>query len=162
MPREIERKFLVKDPAWRNAVVSVRSIRQGYLAVNDRCGVRVRIDGHTAQINIKSATLDILRDEYEYPVPLEHAREMLSRLCGNVIEKERHLVFDGGRRWEVDVFAADNAGLVVAEIELQNVDEVFERPDWLGEEVSADPRYMNSYLAEYPYVTWKDGDSIPI
>lgn len=154
MPREIERKFLVKDLTWRESVVSVRSIRQGYLAVNDRCGVRVRIEGHTAQINIKSATLDILRDEYEYPVPLEHALEMLSRLCGNVIEKERYLVFDGGRRWEVDVFAADNAGLVLAEIELQNIDEVFERPDWLGEEVSRDPRYLNSYLAENPYTAW--------
>lgn len=163
MPREIERKFLVKDSAWRGSVVSSRSIRQGYLAVNDRCGVRVRIDGHTAQINIKSATLDILRDEYEYPIPVEHAREMLSRLCGNLIEKERHLVFVGGHRWEVDVFAANNAGLVLAEIELQDVDETFDRPTWLGEEVSGDPRYLNSYLAENPYVTWaKNRDSIPI
>ena len=155
MGQEIERKFLVKDAAWRSAVVSSQRIRQGYLAVNERCGVRVRIDGHSAQLNIKSATLDIVRDEYEYQIPPEDAREMLSRLCGNLIEKERHLVFVGGHKWEVDEFTGDNNGLIIAEVELRNRSERFERPDWLGVEVSGDPRYLNSYLAENPYTSWR-------
>jgi len=154
MPQEIERKFLVSNNDWRNAVVSTRSITQGYLAVNDRCGVRVRIDGHTAQLNIKSAKMDILRDEYEYSIPVEHAREMLSRLCGSPIIKTRHLVFVDKHKWEVDEFSGANAGLIVAEIELKSIDERFTEPDWLGEEVSSDPRYLNAYLAQNPYNSW--------
>ena len=154
MPKEIERRFLVNSDSWREKAISSRPIVQGYLAVNDRCGVRVRIDGHTAQLNIKSAAVDIVRDEYEYEIPLEHAREILARMCGSPVEKERHLVFVDKHRWEVDVFSGANAGLVLAEIELGARDEAFRKPDWLGEEVSSDSRYLNSSLSVTPYSTW--------
>ena len=134
--------------------MSSRTIVQGYLAVNERCGVRVRIEGHKAQLNIKSATLDIVRDEYEYDIPVEHAREMLTRLCGSPVEKERHLVFVDKHKWEIDVFSRANSGLVLAEIELTEAGETFVEPDWLGAEVSGDARFLNSSLAESPYTKW--------
>lgn len=154
MPKEIERKFLVSSDSWREQAISNRPIVQGYLAVNDRCGVRVRIEGYKAHLNIKSAAIDIVRDEYEYEIPVEQAKEMLARLCGNLVEKERHLVFVDEHRWEVDVFSGANAGLVMAEIELSERNEAFRKPDWLGDEVSNDSRYLNSSLSISPYSTW--------
>lgn len=155
MAREIERKFLVTGEGWREAVERRAHYRQGYLASDKFCSIRVRVSDSEAFLNIKSATLGIQRQEYEYPIPLADAQEILDGLCeGPLIEKTRHYVRHGGHLWEVDVFEGDNAGLVVAEIELEHEDEAFERPPWIGEEVSHDPRYYNVCLVRHPYKTW--------
>lgn len=160
MAIEIERKFLVLNEDWRAAADGGTVYRQGYLSRVTgtdavRSSVRVRSDGERAFLNIKSATLGIRRQEYEYPIPAADAAALLADLCvGAVVEKTRYRVRAGRHVWEIDVFAGANAGLVVAEIELSREDEVFERPDWLGAEVSDDPRYYNVCLAERPYSSW--------
>jgi adenylate cyclase len=155
MAIEVEHKFLVQDEDWREYVYRSVPIRQGYL-VSDECrSVRVRIAGNVAQLNIKSATLGVARSEYEYPIPLEDAKEIMDNLCRKpLLEKTRHLVRYSGHIWEIDEFAGDNAGLVVAEVELTDIDEKFVKPPWLGEEVSHDRRYYNAYLVEHPYKDW--------
>lgn len=155
MAVEIERKFLVTGDAWREAARESRRMRQGYLAVNDECTVRVRLDGDCARLNIKSSGLDIERQEYEYEIDPGDAAEMLDTLCARrIVDKTRYFVEFRGHTFEVDEFHGDNAGLVVAEVELAARDEVFARPPWLGEEVSGDPRYLNSNLAGDPYRQW--------
>ena len=154
MAREIERKFLLKNDSWRASVEHSWPLRQGYLCGNERASVRVRIAGKDANLNVKSATLGVERLEFEYPIPVDDAQALLSDLAGRVVEKTRHEVRVGGHCWEIDEFEGDNAGLVVAEIELDDADEPFERPDWLGEEVSEDPRYYNTELARHPYSRW--------
>ena len=154
MAREIERKFLLKNDSWRASVEHSWPLRQGYLCGNGRASVRVRIAGKDANLNVKSATLGVERLEFEYPIPVDDARALLSDLAGRVVEKTRHEVRVGGHCWEIDEFEGDNAGLVVAEIELDDADEPFDRPDWLGEEVSEDPRYYNTELARHPYSRW--------
>ena len=157
MAREIERKFLVTGDGWKDSVSRSIDYRQGYLASDAQCSVRIRVSDRHAHLNIKSATLGIERLEYEYEIPLHDAHEMLDRLAvGPLIEKTRHYVAFGRHTWEVDVFAGDNAGLVVAEIELADADEGFERPDWVGEEVSHDPRYYNVCLVQNPYSNWRN------
>ncbi len=153
---EIERKFLVKDDSWRaQAGAGVRYV-QGYLAGNERASVRVRLEGDAARLNIKSATLGVCRREYEYAIPREDAEEMLAHLCRRpLIEKLRYHLRHGDHEWEIDEFLGDNAGLVVAEIELASEDEPFRRPPWLGEEVSHDPRYYNVNLVDHPYKDWR-------
>jgi adenylate cyclase len=152
---EIERKFLVKSDGWRDAVERSLPMRQGYLAGGETSSVRVRISGEQAWLNIKGATLGVRRREYEYAIPVDEAREMLDHLCeGPLIEKVRHEVRVGAHLWEVDEFQGDNAGLIVAEIELSNEDEAFETPPWAGEEVSHDPRYYNVSLVKRPYNSW--------
>lgn len=158
MGREIERKYLVVSDAWRAAVVRRRRFEQGYLAITADCAVRVRIDGDQAHLNIKNATLDIERQEYEYPVPLPDAREMLDTLCvGRSLSKVRHWVEHGGDTWEVDVFEGANRGLVLAEIEVADRAQRVAIPEWVGREVSGDERYLNSYLAVTPYTSWERG-----
>ncbi|HSH42271.1 MAG TPA: CYTH domain-containing protein [Arenicellales bacterium] len=158
MGTEIERKYLVVDDRWRTSVVRRRRLEQGYLALTDDCAVRVRLNGDSAQLNIKNATLDIERQEYEYPVPPSDAREMLDTLgAGRTVIKTRHWVEHRGDTWEVDVFEGDNRGLVLAEIELEQRDQHFPTPAWVGVEVSGDARYLNSSLAIAPYTTWRDG-----
>jgi adenylate cyclase len=152
--QEIERKFLVKNDSWRSATLHSSEYRQAYLANNERCSVRVRIEGDQAKLNIKTATLGVTRGEYEYSLPLHEAKEMLDRICGPALEKTRHLIEYGGHRWEIDEFHGSNEGLIVAEIELQSEHEPFERPSWLGVEVSDDPRYYNVCLAERPFCDW--------
>lgn len=155
MAQEIERKFLVTSDAWRDQVRSSACYRQGYLSNGGRCSVRVRVAGSEGYLNIKSATLDIVRTEYEYPIPAAEAEEMLDQLCsGLLIEKTRHFVDYGGHVWEIDVFEGENRGLVIAEIELESRDAGFPRPPWAGAEVSDDPRYYNVYLARVPYTQW--------
>ncbi|MFP3873261.1 MAG: CYTH domain-containing protein [Thiohalophilus sp.] len=155
MATEIERKFLIGDDRWRQQADAGQRIAQGYLIGARNASVRVRIEGDQANLNIKSATLGIHRQEYEYPIPLEDAREMLDNLCEKpVIEKVRYHVPHAGHVWEIDVFEGDNAGLVVAEIELDSEDETFEYPDWLGKEVSDDVRYYNVSLVKHPYKDW--------
>ncbi len=155
MGTEIERKFLVTSDGWRREAQRRARFRQGYLANNERCSIRVRVAGDDARLNIKGAKLAVRRQEYEYPVPVDEANEMLDSLAQRpIIEKTRHYVEHAGHLWEVDEFEGDNAGLVVAEIELRSTDEVFEKPDWIGEEVSGDPRYYNVNLVEHPYKDW--------
>jgi adenylate cyclase len=152
---EIERKFLVTSDSWCEAVTASVRYRQGYLARSATSAIRVRTDGERAYLNIKSTTDGITRLEYEYPIPLTDAEEMLARVALRpLIAKTRHYVDFGGRRWEVDVFEADNAGLVVAEVELEAADAPLALPPWVGLEVSADPRYYNSTLSERPYCEW--------
>ncbi|WP_455198098.1 CYTH domain-containing protein [Kaarinaea lacus] len=155
MATEIERKFLLRDDSWRADANEGTRIRQGYLAGTEKSSIRVRISGEKANINIKSATLGITRQEYEYGIPLSEANDILDTLCeGPLIEKTRYHVQHGDHLWEVDEFYGDNQGLLVAEIELSNIDEHFERPDWLGEEVSDDTRYYNVCLVKHPYKDW--------
>lgn len=157
MATEIERKFLVLNDTWRaQAAPGVRYL-QGYLANSKQASVRVRIEGEVARLNIKSATLGVTRREYEYAIPVSDAREILKDLCDEpLIDKLRYHVRHGGHRWEIDVFEGDNAGLVVAEIELASEDEIFARPDWLGREVSHDARYYNVCLAQHPFKHWQE------
>lgn len=161
MPTEIERKFLVRDNSWRADADEGVAYRQGYLNSLDAdppppSSIRVRIAGQRGFLNIKSATLGVSRSEYEYEIPLRDASEMLDHLCiGPLIEKRRYHVRYGDHLWEIDVFEGDNAGLVVAEVELQAADEPFERPPWLGEEVSDDLRYYNVNLVRHPFKDWQ-------
>lgn len=154
MAREIERKFLLKKDSWRPLIHRSTVMVQGYLCGNERASVRVRIAGAHANLNIKSATLGVERQEFEYLIPLPDAQVLLAELSGNVVEKTRHEVTVEGRVWEIDEFSGENQGLIVAEIELAHASEAFERPEWLGEEVSGDPRYYNSELARHPYSNW--------
>ncbi len=152
MAVEIERKFLVTGNAWRND--SGVLYRQGYLNRDKVRTVRIRIAGGAAFLTIKGKSTGATRAEFEYPVPMDDAQALLALCDGPLIEKTRYIVLHAGHRWEVDEFAGDNAGLVVAELELSAEDEAFERPAWLGEEVTHDTRYFNSNLATQPFCTW--------
>jgi adenylate cyclase len=154
MAIEIERKFLLATDDWRDAIESTTRLAQGYLG-GERASVRVRIGGGEAFINIKARVKGSSRLEFEYPLPLADAETMLAELClPGRIEKLRHHVRHVGMLWEVDEFLGDNAGLVVAEIELDRADQPFERPGWLGREVTDDIRYYNVALADRPYSQW--------
>lgn len=152
---EIERKFLVKDDSWRSAVESEAHLVQGYLADGDTATVRVRITDDAAYLTIKGPTIGVRRSEYEYPIPLQDARIMLRELAVYpAIDKTRYQVRVGSHLWELDLFAGENAGLVLAELELGCEDEPFELPAWAGEDVSDDLRYYNVNLAWNPYRQW--------
>ena len=155
MSVEIERKFLVKPSFTTTLATSHAKISQGYLATTPT--VRVRIADDEAYLTIKGKTTNISRLEFEYPIPLADAKLMLSTLSQTPpIEKVRYLVPVGRHTFEVDFFEGANAGLVLAEVELESEGEEFERPVWLGAEVSGDKRYYNSYLSEHPYSTWEN------
>jgi len=157
MGTEIERKYLVNGDTWRQGAEQL-PCAQGYLATGPPVSVRVRIMGGNAMLTVKSGKTGITRAEYEYSIPVEDARELLSTACTSaVIEKTRHLVQYAGMTWEVDEFHGENNGLIVAEIELESEDQPFESPPWLGPEVSHDPRYLNSSLSKHPYREWADG-----
>jgi len=162
MPIEIERKFLVTGDGWRAAAHAVVPMAQGY--INDiaamdsgaqKASVRVRIQGEQAYLNLKSRELGHTRQEFDYPVPVADARALLALCVGGLIDKRRHLVMHGGLLWEVDEFLGDNAGLVVAEVELQSADQSFDKPDWAGAEVTDESRYYNLALASRPYNQWR-------
>jgi adenylate cyclase len=156
MALEIERKFLVTSSAWRAQARSRELLRQGYLESAERSSIRVRTTGDRAWLNIKAKRSGMTRLEFEYPIPLADADEILSELCkGPRVEKYRHRVAVGAHTWEVDEFLGANQGLVVAEIELSDEAEQFERPAWLGEEVTQDERYYNFNLAKRPYMEWQ-------
>lgn len=158
---EIERKFRVVGEGWRPHVVKSVRMAQGYIndmaALRDarqNASVRVRIAGDQAFLNLKSREPGPSRQEFDYPIPVVDA-EALLRLCvGGLIDKVRHYIPQDGLTWEVDQFGGDNAGLVVAELELPAVDTVFARPDWLGREVTDEQRFYNLALAERPYSRW--------
>jgi adenylate cyclase len=156
MAKEIERKFLVNGNAYRQLAQGVH-YHQGYIPTVNGATVRVRIAGDRAMITLKGKAVGFSRDEYEYEVPVADATEMLQRLCvPPTIEKYRYTIaWHNGRKWEVDEFLGDNAGLVVAEIEVASEDEEFERPDWVGIEVTGDHRYYNSALCRKPYKEWE-------
>lgn len=155
MAQEIEKKYLVTSDDWRANVIKSIDYRQGYLCGNAQASVRVRVSADEAHLNIKSATLGIQRQEFEYAIPLDQAHAMLDTLCIKpLIEKTRHYVPHAGHMWEVDVFRGDNEGLVVAEVELSHPEEQPELPGWAGEEVSHDPRYYNTCLVQNPYKNW--------
>lgn len=157
MAIEIERKFLVADDSWRSGVAEVRSIEQAYLAKTDHVSIRIRIDnGSAATLTIKSAEPGVERREYEYALPVADASELMQRREGAVIVKSRHLVRRGRHVWEVDVFEGENAGLVIAEVELARADEPIERPSWLGQEITHDRRFYNAELAKAPFARWRD------
>ena len=155
MGTEIERKFLLKSDAWRNEVTESTRLVQGYLLRGDKSAVRVRIKDDVAELNIKHTQDGINRLEYEYEIPLADAREILDEVAQKpLIDKTRHHVVHDGHLWEIDEFHGENAGLVVAEIELARADEPFKKPAWLGQEVSLDQRYYNSNLSKLPYTQW--------
>ena len=153
MALEIERKFLVADPSWRASAGPGEDYVQGYVVSDARCSLRVRIAGERAWLTLKGPTRGAVRDEFEYAIPIADARAVLERLCdaGRIV-KTRHRVEHAGRTWEVDVFAGAHAGLVLAELELESEDAGFERPPWLGAEVTHDARYFNGQLARAPGV----------
>ncbi|MFW6020667.1 MAG: CYTH domain-containing protein [Guyparkeria sp.] len=155
MAKEIERKFLLASDAWRQQIERSERMVQGYLNDQGPVSVRARIAGSRAWLNIKSRTLGISRDEFEYEIPLTDAERMLDHLTtGPVIDKTRHFVTYGEHLWEIDEFHGENDGLVVAEVELESVDQPFHRPDWLGDEVSDDARYYNVSLVKNPFSQW--------
>lgn len=162
MPLEIERKFLVTGDAWRRDVVRSVEMRQGYLASEGRASVRVRLEGAAARLNIKSAVVGSARAEYEYDIPADECREILDTLSVGHVEKTRHYVpahgAHDGAMWEIDEFSGDNAGLVVAELELESADAAFVRPAWLGRELTDERRYYNQALALRPYREWTAGE----
>ena len=151
---EIERKFLLQGDAWRGLGQAVL-LRQGYLSSARERVVRVRIEGEQAMLTIKGANVGATRGEWEYPIPLADAVELLDGVCEQpLIEKVRHRIEHAGMVWEVDEFLGANAGLVVAEIELASEDQPFEKPEWIGVEVSGDARYYNANLIRHPFSQW--------
>ncbi|MBC8441004.1 MAG: CYTH domain-containing protein [Deltaproteobacteria bacterium] len=154
MAIEIEKKFLLKHlPSLQ--LSRGTPIRQGYMVNKNDMVVRVRLSGDNAFLTIKGLTCNASRKEYEYPVPQQDAREMLSLFCKKpLIEKTRYQIEFKGFEWVIDLFSGSNKGLVVAEIELDSIDQPFEKPDWIGKEVTHDPRYFNSNLIKAPYSTW--------
>ncbi len=154
MAKEIERKFLVVGDAWR-ALASGTTFRQGYLSTVKERTVRVRTIGDKGFLTVKGITVGATRLEYEYEIPVADANEMLEGLCEQpIIEKDRYKIPYEGFTWEIDEFVGVNTGLIVAEIELPSEDQEFSRPDWIGEEVTGDPRYFNSNLIANPFTTW--------
>lgn len=155
MAIEIERKFLLKNQQWRAVAGEGRLIRQGYLSDQPERTVRVRVAGEQAWLTIKGKTEGIARLELEYSIPVAEAMQLLDQLCLKpLIEKYRYRIAQGDLVWEIDEFLGENAGLIVAEIELSTTDQVFDHPDWLGDEVSDDPRYFNSALIRQPFLRW--------
>lgn len=149
---EIERKFLVHGQGWRQG--QAQRYSQGYLNRAAERTVRVRIAGEQAFLTIKGRSQGASRLEFEYPVPLADAQALLQLCEGPLIEKTRYTLEQDGLRWEVDEFHGENAGLVLAEVELASEDQAITRPDWLGEEVTGDERYYNSRLSEQPFGRW--------
>ncbi len=155
MAIEIERKFLVTNDNWRS-LAQGKLYQQGYISTADKLtSIRVRIISNEAYLTIKSKTEGISRNEFEYPIPLEDAKIMLNTLCDRpLIEKIRYKITQDNLIWEIDEFQGENKGLIIAEVELQNENQTINIPDWVGEEVSHDPKYYNVNLTKHPYQTW--------
>lgn len=154
MAQEIERKFLVRDLSWRDQAQG-SLLRQGYISDRDGQVVRVRREGEEAWLTIKSKTTGISRGEWEYPIPVHDAEQLLNQVCLQpILEKYRYRLHINGLVWEIDEFLGLNAPLIVAEVELESEDQSFEKPEWLGQEVSHDRRYANAALISHPYSQW--------
>ncbi len=161
MAIEIERKFLVVGDAWRELATRSQRMAQGYLndpgalrEGREQASMRIRVAGGDAWLNLKSRVIGPSRQEFEYAIPLADAEALLALCVGGRIEKTRHYIAHAGLTFEVDEFAGNNAGLIVAEVELPCENFAFERPDWLGFEVTHEARYYNSSLAERPFARW--------
>jgi CYTH domain-containing protein len=152
MAKEIERKFRVKEGSWRLAKGT--QYRQGYLNSEKERIVRVRTIDDKGYLTIKGLTIGASRMEFEYEIPRQDADTLLAICEKPLIEKNRYKVEHGGFVWEVDEFFGENRGLIVAEIELESEDQTFSKPDWVGNEVTGDPRYFNSNLIKNPYTKW--------
>jgi adenylate cyclase len=153
-PVEIERKFLVCSDEWREGAQG-ETICQGYLNSAKERTVRVRISGDKALLTIKGLKINLTCPEFEYEIPVTEANQMLDELCErSLLKKTRYKVLHDGKTWEVDEFHGDNDGLVVAEIELDSEDEIIKPPEWVGTEVTEDPKYFNSSLISKPFSTW--------
>ena len=151
---EIERKFLVSGGGWRQG--EGVAYAQGYLNRDPQRTVRVRIAGDTAFLTVKGVSKGATRAEFEYEIPVADATQLLALSDGPVVRKLRRVIEHEGLAWEVDEFQGENAGLVVAELELESEDQTYAKPDWLGREVTDDPRYYNSNLAANPYSKWRE------
>lgn len=155
MPLEIEHKFLLANDEWRKQIEKTVYYKQGYLSSTEQNSIRVRISDQHAWINIKSAVIGTHRLEYEYEIPTSEANEILEQLCHKpLIEKKRHFVHHGEHLWEIDEFLGENDGLIVAEVELSEINESFQKPTWAGQEVTHDLRYYNNNLCQNPYKDW--------
>lgn len=158
MGTEIERKFLVKNGSFK-ALADGKRYRQGYLNRTHPPVVRVRTVDHKGFLTVKGLTTGVTRQEFEYEIPVADAAAMLDGLCEKpLIEKKRYTIPQGGFIWEVDEFFEENQGLILAEVELDKEDRRFDKPDWVGEEVSGDPKYFNSNLARNPYKNWPENE----
>jgi adenylate cyclase len=153
---EIERKFLVDKEKWSLlAKPEGISYIQGYLSIDDDKVVRVRVAGDKGFLTIKGKSETVSHPEYEYPIPADDARVLIQLYTTTRIEKVRTQIPEGNHVWEVDEFHGDNEGLLMAEIELESVDDIFDRPDWVGKEVTGDKRYYNAWLSLNPFLTWQ-------
>ena len=152
---ETERKYLVTGEDWRLLGRPV-SYAQGYLQRGSGRTVRVRLAGEEAFLTVKGPVTGITRQEFEYPIPVEDAQDMLGLCEGPVIQKTRTKIRIGSHLWEVDEFSGENTGLIIAEVELSDPAEIVDPPSWIGEEVTGDPRYYNSNLTIHPYREWRD------
>ena len=154
MGTEIERKFLLRDESWR-AGASGTFFRQGYLNSSKERTVRIRTAGDKAFLTVKGPVVGATRAEFEYPIPLDECNAMLDTLAEKpLIEKKRYRIKCGDLTWEIDEFFGDNKGLIVAEVELQSEGQRIDKPSWVGDEVSGDPRYFNSNLIKHPFTKW--------
>ncbi len=157
MSLEIERKFLVKNDAFKKVSFQQKIIKQGYLNSDKNRTVRIRISDHQGFITVKgvSNASGATRFEWEKEIDVTEATEMLSLCETTIIDKNRFMVESGKHIFEIDEFYGDNQGLIIAEIELNSENETFEKPTWLGEEVTGNAKYYNSYLSKFPFSTWK-------
>ena len=154
MAKEIERKFLVRGDVWRALAKGVM-YRQGYLNSDKERTVRIRSADARAFLTIKGITVGATRSEYEYEIPFNDGKEMLDTLAEKpLIEKRRYKIRSGSLTWEVDEFLGENQGLIIAEVELASEDQVLEKPSWIGDEVTDDPRYFNANLVKKPFTRW--------
>jgi CYTH domain-containing protein len=155
IPLEIERKFLLVGESWRSQVVGEpKRLSQGYLCADIHKSVRVRIAGNHATLTVKGSRSGITRLEMQYAIPVADAERMLAFCPRPLIDKTRHIAMHEGMKWELDIFHGENEGLRVAEVELESEDQAISLPEWAGEEVSRDPRYYNSQLAQEPFSMW--------
>ena len=153
---EIERKFLVQQEAWTvlQKTLKGKQIQQGYLSLVPERTVRVRIKNNQGYLTIKGKNQGIQRQEFEYKIPILEAQDLLQLCEGSIIQKTRYSILIDQLEWEIDVFEGDNAGLIVAEVELPSVDTKFSTPRWIAQEVSNDPRYYNANLVQHPFKDW--------
>lgn len=156
MPVEIERRFLIENDKWHQYADEPLLLKQAYLSVEKERTVRVRIVGQRAWLTLKGYISELSRSEFEYEIPLADAEKMMESMCPFKMEKWRYLVRWGSSLFEIDVFLGENAPLVVAEIELPDENADFDRPDWLGREITSDGMFTNAYLSKHPFSSWKN------
>jgi adenylate cyclase len=160
MSFEIERKFLVRNNDWQQHAAKHCDIRQAYLTIGGKASVRVRIrDNSTATLTVKSRPVELRRLELEYPIPMLEAEALMPLRQGSIVEKVRYRIPCGDLAWEIDVFSGENEGLVIAEIELRDEQQHVDLPSWIGEEVTGNAQYYNSFLVQNPYRSWSERDA---